>query len=126
MRVTSIISVELKTMTIRKEEQAEIQRILSGGDYDESFWHKRWSAARTPSEEELLREELRNQAKETVADRRAARKLARKLQKLAGKRRAFSRAGYAWGWGEEQKRLDNLQHAAIYLSRANTGFHFYA
>ena len=111
---------------INQEEKDEIIRILEGGSYNHRFFSSRFQAAKTPSEEEFLRKQLRELDKETVESRREARKLVRKLQKLAGKKRAFTQGGYAQNWSEEQKRLDNLEHAAIYLSRANTNFHFFA
>ena len=111
---------------IKDEERAELDRIIAGGAYNDSFWRSRWYEARQPSEEDLIRQALRECATETVQGRRTARNLQRKLDKLAGRKRALSASGYAQGWSEEQKRLDNLQHAAIYLSRAATGFHFYA
>ena len=104
---------------ITPEERAELARIIEGGDYSEAFWRSRWSAARQPSQEDELRAALRASPTDTVQDRRAARK-------LAGQKRIMSQAGYANNWTAEQKRLDNLQHAAIYISRANTDFHFFA
>ena len=111
---------------ITPEERAELARIIEGGDYSEAFWRSRWSAARQPSQEDELRAALRASPTDTVQDRRAARKLVEKLNKLAGQKRIMSQAGYANNWTAEQKRLDNLQHAAIYISRANTDFRFFA
>ena len=111
---------------MNKEEKKELLRIIDGGEYSEVFWRTRWSEARQPSEEELLRKELSEIPQETIQDKRSARKIVKKLKKLAGRKRAFSTAGYSQNWNEEQKRLDNLQNAAIYISRANSGFHFYA
>lgn len=111
------------------DEKTELLRILEGGAYSENFWSSRWSAAKTargPSEEDQLRKALREHPMETVQHRREARKLATKLSKLAGKKRAFTQLGYAQTWDAEQKRIDNLQHAAVYMHRANTDFHFYA
>ena len=113
-------------MRIHCDEKQELLRILNGGDFDRSFWYKKWSEAREPNPEEELRKQLAECKLETVEHRREARKIQKKLRKLAGKKRAFSQLGYAQNWSEEQKRLDNLEHAAVYLSRANTGFHFYA
>lgn len=109
-----------------KEEKTELRRIINGGAYDEQFWRSRWHAARLPSEEDELRKAIRECPVETVQHRRQARKLASKLNKLAGKKRALMTCGYAQNWNEEQKRLDNLQHAAIFIHRANTDFHFFA
>ena len=109
-----------------KEEKDELRRIIKGGAYDEKFWTSRWRAGAMPSEEDTLRKELRELSLDTVQDRRTARKLNEKLRKLAGRKRAFTQRGYAASWTEEQRRLDNLQHAAIYIDRANKDFHFYA
>jgi hypothetical protein len=111
---------------IKDDERAELERIIAGGRFDRSFWHSRWRIAREPSMEEELRTQLRSMPTETVNDKRAARKIVSKLAKLAGKKRAFTTSGYAQEWSAEQKRLDNLEHAAIYIDRANTDFHFYA
>lgn len=111
---------------IKPDEQTELLRIMAGGEYDESFWLSRWSDARPPDIENEIREALRQQPVDTIQDRRQARKLAKKLRKLAGVKRVRTTVGYGASWSDEQKRLDNLQHAAVYLSRANSGFHFYA
>jgi hypothetical protein len=111
---------------ITPEEKAELLRLIEGGAYDESFWLSRWRASREISPEEKIRETLKKIDTSTIQGKRQARKLTRKLRKLAGIANAFRQAGYAQNWTKEQKRLDNLQHAAIYISRANSGFHFYA
>ncbi|QDP56963.1 MAG: hypothetical protein Unbinned2691contig1000_37 [Prokaryotic dsDNA virus sp.] len=113
-------------MQLKPDEQTELLRIIAGGDYDEAFWRRRWSEARPPDIEREIMEALRQQPVDTVQDRRQARKLAKKLKKLAGIKRVRTQVGYGASWSEEQKRLDNLQHAAVYISRANSGFHFYA
>jgi hypothetical protein len=114
---------------IKPDERAELDRILDGGAFDSAFWNSRWHAAKAalpPSAEQQLREALWAIDQSTVQGRRQHRKVQEKLRKLAGMARARTQAGFAAGWGDEQKRLSNLEHAAIYISRANTGFHFYA
>lgn len=113
-------------MKILQDERSELYRIIKGGAYDESFWRRKWEAGRGPDLEAELQAELRGIPQDSVESRREARKIVKKLKKLAGKKRAFTQAGYAQNWSAEQKRIDNLQHAAVYLHRANVDFHFYA
>ena len=113
-------------MTIPPDEKAELQRIIEGGDFNAQFWNSRWQEARVPSAEDEIRAQLQAMPTETVLERRAARKLQTKLNKLAGQARALVQMGYERKWSDEQKRLSNLEQAAIYISRANQSFYFYA
>jgi hypothetical protein len=117
------------TTTIKPDERAELDRILDGGAFDAAFWNSRWHAAKAalpPSVEEEIRVALYAADNSTVQGRRQRRKLEAKLVKLAGAARARTYGGYTQGWGDEQKRLSNLEHAAIYISRANLNIHFCA
>ena len=119
-------------------EKAEIERILAGGAYDEVFWHTRLTVAKSKRLAgqptlEMQRSSLRIELgaiinKNTVQFGRQVRKIQRKMRKLSGqiRKRDSHMMGYAENWADEEKRLDNLQHAANYIHRANTGFHFYA
>ena len=119
----------MTTTTIKPDERAELERILDGGAYDHHFWNSRWHAAKAtlpPSVEEQIRAALYATDTNTITGRRQARKLNDKLNKLAGAARARTYGGYEAGWGDDQKRLSNLEHAAIYISRANANIHFCA
>lgn len=114
---------------IKDDERAELDRIMAGGAFDSVFWTSRWHKAKDampPSVEDQIREALYAADRHTVQGRRQVRKLDAKLHKLAGAARARTYCGYEANWGEEQKRLSNLESAAIYLSRAVAGIHFCA